>query len=458
MTPYPWLLRNLILPLGDRILDQRMISRLKFLEAAQWWDAGRLLEARDESLRALVRTAYDEVPFYRDLIQSAGATPEDVRGADDLRRLPAVTKEMLLASPAHRVTRTTGRRTHVTHTSGSTGKNFHVTEDSETAGWHRASFLLAAGWARFVLGEPHLQTGMNLGRGFVRRLKDLFLRCHYVSAFDLGDAALDAALQLLETKKVGHLWGYPGSLYFLARRAAAHGWNLPLTSVMTWGDNLYAHYRRAIEQAFRTRVFDTYGCGEGMQIAAQCGETDNYHIHTLDVVVEILDEEGSPCAPGTAGKIVLTRLHPGPTPLIRYAIGDLGVRSSVKQCPCGRGFETIDSIIGRDTDVVLTPSGNRLIVHFFTGILEHYSEIDSFQVIQETSEDLLLRLRPAAGYTPRISDRVIAALREKGASDMRIHVHLVPEIPCAPSGKRRFVISKITAAPSPVSVDRSASP
>src|SRR5262249_9001744 len=235
-----------------------------------------------------------------------------------------------------------------------------VLTDAETDGWQSSSFLLAMGWAGWRLGEPHLQTGISPNRSFQKRLKDIFLRCHYASAFNLSDAHLDRMLDLLETYRIQHLLGYPGSLYFLARHALNKGWNRPLRAIITWGDNLYVDYRRTIERAFNTKVLDTYGCSEGMQIAAQCGEMNTYHIHMLDVIVECLDEGSCPVRPGQPANLIVTRLYPGPMPLIRYRIGDVGFAADSRRCTCGRGFDKIESIQGRDTDVVITPSGNRL--------------------------------------------------------------------------------------------------
>jgi phenylacetate-CoA ligase len=289
-----------------------------------------------------------------------------------------------------------------------------------------------------------MQTGMTLKRSRGRWLKDVLLRCHYVSAFELANPQLDQSLDLLEGEKLQHLWGYPGSLYVLARRALERGWNQPLRSIITWGDNLYPHYRETIESAFKTRVFDTYGCAEGIQIAAQCGQRDTYHIHDLDVIVEFLDDQGNAVAPGQPGNLILTRLHPGPMPLIRYQVGDIGVRGRESLCECGRGFHVMDSIQGRDTDVIVTPSGNRLIVHFFTGICEHFPEINSFQVTQEELGSVVMRIVPTKEFSADSTVRIISKLREKGASDMRIDVELVSEIPVSPSGKRRFVLSKLS--------------
>jgi phenylacetate-CoA ligase len=240
------------------------------------------------------------------------------------------------------------------------------------------------------------------------------------------------------------LSGYPGSLYFLARRALARGWNVPMRSVVTWGDNLVPHYRRTIEQAFGRRVFDTYGCAEGMQVSAQCGSGPHYHVHMLDVIVEYLDDDNLPVPVGRPGHIVLTRLHPGPMPLIRYRIGDVGTAGTDTVCGCGRQWELMDSIQGRNTDVVVTPSGNRLIVHFFTGILEHFREIEAFQVEQNELDSIDLRIVPTPEFDGEVAESVRLRLSEKGAADLKIHIEPVSNIPIPPSGKHKFVISKVS--------------
>jgi phenylacetate-CoA ligase len=195
---YSWFLRNLALPAGDLAFGQRSMHRLKFLEKAQWWDRGRLHAERDHLLREVISTSYREVPFYRQLMDQARVKPEDIRTAADLSRLPVCTKDMLRNGYPHLTTRLTGQRPYETHTSGSTGKNFAIMEDAETKGWYLASFLLALEWAGWRIGMPHLQTGMTLKRNFERELKDRVFRCHYVSAFDLDDAHIDRALDLLE--------------------------------------------------------------------------------------------------------------------------------------------------------------------------------------------------------------------------------------------------------------------
>lgn len=441
--PWGWFLSELLMPLGDLAFGQRMMARHRRLREAQFWNEDRLDEYRRQRLTELVRVAYDEVPFYRAAMERAGVKPGDIRSEADLARIPVATKDALRAAYPGGTTRATGYRTFENRTSGSTGKNFVVLSDTHTAGWHRASFLLALEWAGWRFGEAHVQTGISPNRSLDKRLKDALLGCRYVSAYELGDERLDAVLETLERKRVRHLWGYPAGLYYLARRAAELGWNEPLKSVVTWGDTLYPHYREAIERAFGVLVSDTYGCSEGIQVSAQCGVGSTYHVHGLDVIVEYLDDDGAPVEAGRPGNVALTRLHPGPMPLIRYMVGDVAVSGGDRRCACGRAWPVMESIQGRDTDVIVTPSGNRLVVHFFTGVLEHVDEVGEYQVWQDELESITVRVVPRAGYGAATADAIRRRLAEAGASDLRIEVTEVDAIAPPPSGKRRFVISAL---------------
>lgn len=429
-----------VLPAGDRVLGQRMMQRFRYLDTAQWWSRQRILAERDRSLVALVRVAATEVPFYRDLYAAASIRSEDVRTAFDLAALPTVGKAELREGYPDRTTRPTGQATYDECSAGSTGEPFCVKEDAETAGWYRASFLQILSWTGWRPGQPHLQLGMNVDRRRGRMLKDRLLRCSYVSSVQLDNESLDLTLRLLAQRRIRYLFGYPVAVFELARRAQERERRISLDAVVTWGDNLDVPYRCTIEDAFHTKVLDAYGCAEGMWIASQCGRSSCYHVHSLDVVLELLDDAGRPVVPGTPGNVVVTRLHPGPSPLIRYRTGDLAI-ASTSDCPCGRGYESIATVVGRSADTIVTPSGNRLIVHFFTGILEHYPEIASFQVAKVSPNCLEVRVVARRELDARAAARITADITTK-APDVRVELVVVDRLPLTTGGKRRFVVDE----------------
>jgi phenylacetate-CoA ligase len=435
--------KNWILPLGDALIGQSVMKWYSYFEETQWMTKESLIHLQNERLCTLIKVAYSEIPFYRELYDKHGVDINKINTVEEIKRLPVVTKDLLREAFPERCVRKGRGKVHDFFTSGSSGRPFAVRLDSDTLSESRALMLLRANYSGWCIGDAIFQTGVSPDRGFVKKAKDRLLRVEYRSAFDLSDEVLDKHLDVIEKGAIRYLMGYPGSMFLLAKRAHNNMFKAKIDGIVTWGDNLYAHYRRQIEQQFKCRITDTYGCGEGIQIAAQCGCQEGcYHIFMPHVVVEIT-KEGVPVPDGEIGDILLTRLNPGVMPLIRYHIGDIGKKSSRTSCSCGRGLEILESVDGRDTDIILTPNGNRLIVHFFTGIFEYYPFIDNFQVIQNKIGEITVNIVPMKNFSRNDLEKIELEIKDKGDKDLRINFNIVNDIQVEASKKRRFVISKI---------------
>jgi len=410
---------------------------------AQWWDPDRLEVFRNRRLQHTLERAYYETTFYRELFDSRHLKPSDIKEKKDLAKLPVVTKEMLRNVYPVGCCRGEVGKYQEFFTSGSSGAPFVVRTDSETKAIANAMMLFRASFSGWRIGNKVLQTGMTLNRGVVKRTKDILLRVIYVSAFNLSNEMLERFLDVIDRSNIRYVMGYASSIYCLAEYAKQVGFKHKLSGVVTWGDNLYGHYRRTIEEQFGAVVTDTYGCGEGIQVAAQCDESRGaYHIFSPYVMVEFV-EEGNVVSDGQLGDILLTRLNPGAMPLIRYSIGDVGRASENKECTCGRGLPLMEAIDGRNTDIIHTPSGNRLIVHFFTGILEYYTSVDMFQVVQVNVGEITIKIVPGNGFSVKIMDAIKKEIQEKGDPGLSVYFDVVSSIPLEASSKRRFVVSNL---------------
>jgi phenylacetate-CoA ligase len=442
LTPYQRLCHTLLLPAADLLLRTHVRSRLDELLAFQWADADELARYRARRLGELVRFSHDRVPFYRAALQARGLAPDDITHPDQLPRLPVLTKQDLRDRfEALRVAGYQGP-TVAMKSSGSTGMQTTVLVDSACNDEVFATQLMFWMWGGFVMGLPHLQTGMSLERGLVKRAKDLLFRCTYVSAFDLSDAAAASMLAHIDRKRIRALFGYASSIYVLARHLDARGLRRPMASIFTWGDSLFPHYRELIEKVFGCPVNDCYGLGEGLQCAAQCEQHDALHEAMHGVIIEIVDHDGQPVPTGQLGRVVVTRLTPGPMPLIRYDTGDVA-HFVDGACACGRGLRRISRIQGRASDIVTTPAGDRLIVHFFTQIFEMIPEIAQFQVRQDLPESISIRYVKGQGFHEGILDDIRAQIRANCRYPLGITFEPVDEIPLERSNKRRFVISQV---------------
>jgi len=209
---------------------------------------------------------------------------------------------------------------------------------------------------------------------------------------------------------------------------------------LSWGDKLFDHYKTNLRKAFgNPSVTEHYGTTEGVVISGMCQE-EKHHQLTPQTYLELLDAKGNPVKPGELGYVVVTRLDAYAFPLIRYYLGDLAIRAEeTSTCACGRPFPMLTKIVGRDTDIVSTPSGKYLIVHFFTGILEHYPTIQQFRVIQRQEGAIEIEYIPSPGFEENVLEVIRNVMYERAEEIFPIEWKKVAEIPATPSGKPQIV-------------------
>jgi phenylacetate-CoA ligase len=442
MTPYQRFCHRVLLPLADAALGQHVAPIFDELLAFQWLPIGEIDRYRAERLHALLRFSVEKVPFYRRAFQERGLRPEDISGPAALKQLPVLTKKHLRDDfDELRVAGFTGPAYEM-KSSGSTGAQTTVLIDRPCNDEVFATQLLFWSWGGFAMGQPHLQTGMSLNRGTTKRLKDLMFRCTYTSAFDLTDRAMEATVRHIDRTGIRALFGYASSIYVLARYLERQGLQRKMSSIFTWGDSLFPHYRELIERVFLCRVNDCYGLGEGLQCAAQCEHHDALHEAMHGVIMEIVDHAGMPVPPGVLGRVVVTRLAPGPMPLIRYDTGDVA-HFVEGPCACGRALRRVSRVQGRATDIVTTPAGDRLIVHFFTQIFEMVPQIAQFQVRQDRPEAITIRYVRASGFDAAVLEGIKREIAKNCVYPLEVTFVEVEDIPLEKSNKRRFVISTI---------------
>jgi phenylacetate-CoA ligase len=442
LSPYQRLCHGFFLPAADLVLGQRVRPLFDELLAFQWASEETIERYRARRLTELVRFSAERVPFYRMALQERGLQPHDVEHPDQLPLLPVLSKQDLRDKFDALTVDGYKGRTYLMKSSGSTGAQTSVLIDKACNDEVFATQLLFWAWGGFAVGQPHLQTGMSLNRGATKRLKDLLFRCAYTSAFDLTEAAAETILRQIDRRGIRALFGYASSLYVLARHLDARGLTRPMDCIFTWGDSLFPHYRAVIERVFQCRVNDCYGLGEGLQCAAQCESHDALHEAMHGVIVEIVDHDGAPVPIGQLGRVVVTRLTPGPMPLIRYDTGDVA-HFVEGACACGRALRRISRIQGRATDIVTTPAGDRLIVHFFTQIFEMLPEIAQFQVRQERPDSIAILYVKGEDFEPGVLGRIRAEIGAHCRYPLEVEFTEVEVIPLERSNKRRFVVSSV---------------
>jgi phenylacetate-CoA ligase len=206
---------------------------------------------------------------------------------------------------------------------------------------------------------------------------------------------------------------------------------------------LWPHQREIVEDVFGIKVFDRYGCREVAHIAGECHEHDGLHVSADRVLLEIVDNNNRPCAPGETGRILVTDLDNYGMPLIRYDIGDRAVVAEPSACACGRGLPKIEGVKGRTLEIVVTPDGRQIGGTFWTLLLRSRPGFRQFQVVQEEINGVVIKFVPNSELTESTLTYFTARIEEYCGQDFRVAYAEQDKIDLTASGKQRVIVSKL---------------
>ena len=387
---------------------------------------------RVRRLGALLAHAATDVPHYRDRFAAAGISGTRVRETADLARFPITSKADLRAAPlaATLAAGTRPERLVRRLTSGSTGEPFvirrapledHLLQLFRVRAWRQLG--MRAGDRRVSVAEAPLDGRRGGWPGPLRAWAGLYGN-QYLDGLRAGPELLDRLERLCPEV----ISGYPSTLEQVAQLLdASHRRRIRPRLLLAGGEVLRPASRRTIEQAFRAPLFDLYGAHEFNLLAWQCpAGAGTLHVCDDGLVLEVLDEDGTPVAEGESGEVVATNLHAFAMPFIRYRTGDRAVRGPAT-CPCGQPFTTLLAIDGRTMDHVVLPDGRRVHPFLLTGpLLEHEAGwIAQHQLEQRTRDTLVLRLKPRGAANVEGVARLHALGARIVGPDVRLTIEVV---------------------------------
>lgn len=343
-----------------------------------------LKKFRDKKFREILRYAY-AVPMYHEKYKKAGVHPSDIRGLNDISKLPFITKNDIRNNfPDNIVPPTFDKRGKpiISYTSGTTGEPVSLFFDIYTivkgllgyirvikehnVDWRKTKMTVLVDLCENSVERNYLTDG-------IIPILQPFFSFDNMQIFDTyGDA--EELIKKINSFQPEFLGGYPGMLRQLAiLKKKGCGDNIQPRCIISSGAVLDTFLKKYLEETFETQVFDAYGSMESGPAAFQCKQ-GGYHIHSDLVHIEIIDDEGEPVSPGEAGKIVVTRLYGRGTPIIRYTGLDDIVTSSDETCNCGISGDLIGKIHGRENQSIILPGGRVLLPSSLSRFLGEISE------------------------------------------------------------------------------------
>jgi phenylacetate-CoA ligase len=422
------------------------------LNATQWLEPSQVRDLQDEKLRRMVRHAYRSVPYYRGRMQEAKLRPEDIRGQDDLHKLPFLTKDDVRRHLHFDIMQEGVSPADILKisTSGSTGEPFVCYANREQLEFRWAATLRSQEWTGYRFGDPtvrlwHQTIGMSKKQAFQEYSDAWFANRAFVPVFEMTEARLEEIVQLITKKKPTLIDGYAEAFNFIAQYLEARG-GLPYRpkALMSSAQSLPPKSREIIEKAFGCKVFDKYGSREFSGIAYESDAHNGHLVVAEGYIVEIL-VDGRPAKPGEVGEVVITDLNNFCMPFIRYRIGDLAeaLDNSVPST-CGRGLPRIGEIQGRVQSIIQGTDGHFVPGTFFAHALKEYDyAIKRFQVVQDEPGAIKFRVVKGSRYSDDTMDEIQALIRQYLGSGLRIDTIFEDQIDLIRTGKHLASVSKL---------------
>lgn len=409
---------------------------------------------QSERLVAAVKRVYENVSFYKNKMDEAGVTPDDIKSVDDLHKLPFITKDDLrdeypyglLAKPLSECVR-------IQSTSGTTGRRvvaFYTQHDIDI--WEEccARAIVAAG------GTNEDVVHVSYGYGLFTGGPGLNGGSHKVGCLTLPMSSGNTERQIQFMTDLGStiLCCTPSYAAYLAESIKEKGVKdqIKLKAGIFGAEAWSEEMRKNIENNLGIKAYDIYGLTEisGPGVSFECEAQNGMHVNEDHFIAEIIDPKTGEVLPeGTVGELVFTCIDKEAFPLMRYRTRDLCVLTR-DPCPCGRTHVKMSRLMGRTDDMLIIRGVNVFPSQIETVLIKNGYEANYQIIVDRVNNsdtlDVNVEITPEmlSDTTMGISERekkLVADL--KAMLGIKAVVHIVePKTIARSEGKAVRIIDK----------------
>lgn len=355
-----------------------------------------LKKLQSERLVWQVKRMYERVPLFRQRMDEKGLTPDDIKGVDDLSKLPFSYKQDLrdyypfglFAEPLKNIVR-------VHASSGTTGKQIvvgYTRNDLDMWAECFARQLAAIG----VTDEDIVQ--ISYGYGLFTGGLGAHNGVEKLGAITVPTSSGNTARQMQTMADFGStvLCCTPSYAMYLAESLEKADMldkiklKVGVFGAEPWTEDM----RNVIEKSLNIKAYDIYGLSEimGPGVAYECEMQNGMHISEDMFLVETIDPDTGEVLPyGEQGELVFTTITKEGFPVIRYRTRDIAVINP-EPCKCGRTFVRMNKPSGRSDDMMIIRGVNVFPSQIEEVLLKNASGITpNYQIVvdRENNTDTL---------------------------------------------------------------------
>ncbi len=389
---------------------------------------------QSEKLVRQVKHVYENVPYYRNLMDEKGVKPEDIKGIDDLHKLPFLTKADLRdAYPYGLLAKPLEDCVRIHSTSGTTGRRvvaFYTQNDVDLWEDCCARAIVAVGGTKKDVCQVAYGYGLFTG-GF-----GLNGGSHKVGCLTLpmSSGNTERQIQFMTDMNATILCCTPSYAAYIGESLKEQGFkpeDIPLKAGIFGAEPWTEEMRKGIEATLGIKAYDIYGLTEttGPGVAFECSEQTGMHVNEDHFYAEIIDPDTGEVLPeGSKGELVFTSLDKEAFPLLRYRTRDICVLSR-KKCSCGRTLIKMAKPMGRTDDMLIIRGVNVFPSQIETVLLKEGYEPNYQIVVDRVNNNDTFEVNvemTAEKFTDKVAD--IMAMEKSLANAMKIMLGINPSV------------------------------
>lgn len=414
-----------------------------------------LKKLQSEKLVKQVKHVYENVEYYRNLMDEKGVKPEDIKGIEDLHKLPFLTKSDLRdAYPYGLLGKPLSECVRIHSTSGTTGKRviaFYTQHDIDIWDDCCARAIIATGSTKDDVCQVAYGYGLFTG-GFGLNGGSQKVGC---LTLPMSSGNTERQIQFMMDLNATILCCTPSYAAYVGETLKEQGYTpdqIPLKAGIFGAEAWTEEMRQKIQNTLGIKAYDIYGLTEtsGPGVAFECEEQTGMHINEDHFIAEIINPDTGEVLPeGEKGELVFTAIDKEAFPLLRYRTRDICVLTR-KKCSCGRTHIKMSKPMGRSDDMMIIRGVNVFPSQIETVLLQEGYQ-PNYQIVIDRKNntdtfDVNVEMNPDQ-FTDTVGG--ITALEKSLANAMKTMlginptIHLVPPKSIARSeGKAVRIVDK----------------
>jgi phenylacetate-CoA ligase len=442
LTPFSRLQRST--RSATRPTQQAFNEGLRFRRETGGWSNEQRLSWIEERLRTVVRQAYEDTPFYRELYDRNNIDVYTDFTFDDFSRFPTLNRDdareagsKLLASSVPLEQR------RKDSTGGSTGAPTEIWLGPNERGWRDSG--MEHFFERLGVREGSrtaLFWGHHLDPKATDSLRDRYqafvTNIRWFDCFRLSPEILDEYHHELERFRPACIIAYASALGRLAEHILERKYKptYPTRCLITGGEKLWSRHRELIGEAFGVSVHERYGSRDAGCLGVQLDPADSLDF-TIDWPYTLVEPE----LPQAESPILITKLQADAMPMIRYRIDDVG-RFGPDSKPGHPAF-ALPEVIGRALDGISLPDGGWIHGIEFPHMFKDYP-VREFMLVQRADYSVEVQVVPQREFDEKSLTGIEQTLK-LNLRGLPLKIELKDAVVRTKSNKWRPVISEVNS-------------